>query len=227
MTEENKKEKRNYTHREAKEYNVFRTFFQILICGWLYMIRYIFVYRLEVHGKENIPKDNDYIVCANHLSTLDPPLLCGLWSRRICFMAKKELFDIFGLRLWLDWLGAFAVNREKLGPSTIKTARMIRGNTKWVLGLFPQGTRGEPGTITGVTKGFATLAKATKCGIVPVGILGTNEVKRMPFSGKIIVNIGEVIPYSENVDEMVSKWIESIQVLTGYKYIEAEETAES
>lgn len=225
--EESKKEKRSYTHRDASEYNCFRTFFQIFICAWMYMIRYKLVYRLEVHGKENIPKDNDYIVCANHLSTLDPPLLCGVWSRRICFMAKKELFDIFGLRLWLDWLGAFAVNREKLGPSTIKTARMIKGNTNWVLGLFPQGTRGEPGTITGVTKGFATLAKATKCGIVPVGITGTNEVKRLPFSGKIIVNIGEVIPYSDNVDEMVSKWVDSVQNLTGFKYVENVEPVEN
>ena len=42
--------------------------------------------------------------------------------------------------------------------------------------------------------------------------------KYLPFSGKIIVKIGEMIPYSENVEEMVDKWIESIQELTGFKY---------
>ena len=38
------------------------------------------------------------------------------------------------------------------------------------------------------------------------------------FSGKIIIRIGEVIPYSDNVDEMVEKWITAIQDLTGFKY---------
>ena len=27
-----------------------------------------------------------------------------------------------------------------------------------------------------------------------------------------------MIPYSDNVDEMVEKWIEAIQELTGFKY---------
>lgn len=55
---------------------------------------------------------------------------------------------------------------------------------------------------------------------MPVGILGTQEVKRWPFSGKIIVNIGKPIPYSNNTDEVVEKWIEAIQELTGFNYIE-------
>ncbi len=209
---------KNYAKRDASEFNAARSFFQILVCKFFYMIRYKLVYRLEVHGLENVPKDNHYIVCPNHLSTLDPPLIVGVMPRRISFMAKKELYDNFFLRWWFDWLGAFAVNREKLGPSTIKTARSII-DSKWVLGLFPQGTRGEVGEIRGISKGFATLARSTKCGILPVGILGTQEVKRLPFSGKIIVNIGEIIPYSDNVDEMVAQWIESIQQLTGFKYV--------
>lgn len=209
---------KNYAKRDASEFNLARSIFQILVCKVFYMIRLKLVYRIEVHGLENVPKDNHYIVCPNHLSTLDPPMLAGVMPRRISFMAKKELYDNFFLRWWFDWLGAFAVNREKLGPSTIKTARSII-ESKWVLGLFPQGTRGEVGEIRGISKGFATLARSTKCGILPVGILGTQEVKRLPFTGKIIVNIGEIIPYSDNVDEMVEKWIESIQKLTGFKYI--------
>ena len=209
---------KNYAKRDASEFNLARSIFQILVCKVFYMIRLKLVYRIEVHGLENVPKDNHYIVCPNHLSTLDPPMLAGVMPHRISFMAKKELYDNFFLRWWFDWLGAFAVNREKLGPSTIKTARSII-ESKWVLGLFPQGTRGEVGEIRGISKGFATLARSTKCGILPVGILGTQEVKRLPFTGKIIVNIGEIIPYSDNVDEMVEKWIESIQKLTGFKYI--------
>ena len=217
------KEKKSYTKRTTEQFNKWRTLFQILVCKFFYMIRFKLVYRLEVNGLENVPEDNAYIVCPNHLSTLDPPLMVGVMPRSVSFMAKKELFDIKFLRWWIDWLGAFAVNRESLGPSTIKTVMAIK-KSKWVFGIFPQGTRGIPGEIKGVTKGFAGLAKITKCAILPVGITGTNEVKRLPFSGKIVVNIGKPIPYSDNVDEMVEKWIEAIQKLTGFKYIPNDET---
>ena len=212
------KKKKEYTKRSSSQYNKWRGFFQDIVCKFGYMIRFKLVYRLEVHGLENVPEDNEYIVCPNHLSTLDPPLMVSVLPRHVAFMAKKELFDIPFLRWWIDWLGAFAVNRESLGPSTVKTVKIIK-DSKGVLGLFPQGTRGIPGEIRGVNKGFAGLAKITKCAILPVGIIGTNEVKRWPFTGKIIVNIGKPIPYSNNPDETMKQWIDSIQELTGFKYI--------
>lgn len=219
------KQKKQYSTRKASQFNVWRSIFQFLVCKIGYMIRLKLVYRLEVHGLENIPKDNKYIVCPNHLSTLDPPLMVAVMPRSVSFMAKKELFDIPFLRWWIDWLGAFAVNRESLGPSTVKTVQEIK-DSNWVLGMFPQGTRGVPGEIKGVTKGFAGLAKLTKCDILPVGIIGTNEVKRWPFTGKIIVRIGKVIPYDKNTDLVKDKWIEQIQELTGFKYIEDENSVE-
>ena len=183
------------------------------------MIRLKLIYRIDVNGLENVPKDNKYIVCPNHLSTLDPPLIAAIMPRSVAFMAKKELFNIPLLRWWLDWLGAFSVNRESLSPSTVKTAEEIR-DSNWVLGLFPQGTRGIPGVIHGATKGFAGLARLMKCDVLPVGIIGSHEAKWKPFSGKIIINIGKPIPYSRDTEAVRQKWLEEIQKLTGFKYIE-------
>ena len=207
-----------YSLRGPEFYNCWRRIFLFLVTRVFYMIRFKLVYRLEVHGKENIPKGSDFIIAANHLSTLDPPLVCAAINKGIAYMAKKELFENPFMRWWLNWLGAFAVDREKLGVSTIKTVKAIK-NTGWVLGIFPQGTRQEPGKIGHISKGFASLAKTTKCGILPVGITGTQEVKTIPFTGKIIVNIGELIPCSDNPEEMADKWIEAIQKLTGFKYV--------
>ena len=210
---------KNYTKRTASEFNIWRRIFQFFICKIFYMIRLKLIYRLKVEGLENVPKDNAYIVCPNHLSTLDPPMMVAIMPRSVSFMAKKELFDIPFIRWWIDWLGAFAVNRESLGPSTIKTVMEIK-KSEWVFGIFPQGTRGVPGTITGVNKGFAGLAKITKCAVLPVGITGTEDAKHLPFSGKVTVKIGKPIPYDENPDIVVQKWIEAIQELTGFEYVE-------
>jgi|InofroStandDraft_1065614.scaffolds.fasta_scaffold01384_12 1-acyl-sn-glycerol-3-phosphate acyltransferase len=217
------KHKEKYSTRKASQFNRWRTLFQFLVCKIGYMIRLKLVYRIEINGLENVPKDNNYIVCPNHLSTLDPPMMVAVMPRSVAFMAKKELFDIPFIRWWIDWLGAFAVNRESLGPSTVKTVQEIKASN-WVLGMFPQGTRGVPGEIRGVTKGFAGLAKLTKCNILPVGLIGSEQVKRWPFTGKIIVNIGEIIPYDKNPEVVRLKWIEEIQKLTGFKYIDDTES---
>ena len=215
---EDKKKTTNHSYRDAKFYNIWRRIFLFLVTHVFYMIRFKLVYRLEVQGKENIPKDNNFLIAANHLSTLDPPLICAVMNRGVACMAKKELFKNPFMIWWLNWLGAFAVDRENVSVSTLKTVKAIK-NTKWVLGIFPQGTRQLDGEIKNITKGFANIAKINKCGILPVGITGTEVARRIPFSGKIIVKIGEVIPYSDNVDEMVQKWGEAIQDLTGFKYI--------
>lgn len=215
------KNKNNNTNkfslREPRFFNKWRRLFSFLVCNVFYMIRFKLVYRMEVHGKENIPANSDYIVASNHLSTLDPVLVCSVMNRGVAYMAKKELFKNPFMQWWLDWLAAFSVDREKLEVSTIKTVMNIK-KTDWVLGIFPQGTRQEPGVISDITKGFASLAKATKCNILPVGIVGTEVAKRIPFSGKIIVKIGKVIPYSDNIDEMVEQWGNAVAELTGYEY---------
>ncbi len=209
---------KNYAARKAGQYNLWRAIFQFIICKIFYKIRLKLVYRIKVEGLENVPKGNDYIVCANHLSTLDPPMLASILPRPISFMAKQELFDIPFLRWWIDWLGSFAVNRDSLSPSTVKTVMEIK-KSNWVFGIFPQGTRGEFGTITGVTKTFAGFAKITKCSVLPIGITGTQEARHLPFTGNIKVKIGKPIPYDNNPDVVVEKWIEEIQKLTGFKYI--------
>ena len=221
MSNSIKNNSNKYSYREPEFFNYWRKLFLYIITKIFYMMRFKLVYRLEVIGRENIPQDNNYIVAANHLSTLDPPLMCSIMDRGVAYMAKKELFENPFMRWWLDWLGAFAVDREKLGVSTIKTVKNIK-NTDWVMGIFPQGRRQEPGVISQITKGFASLAKSTNCNILPVGINGTQQAKWLPFSGKIVVRIGKIIPCCDDVNLMVNNWVESIQDLTGYKYEEIE-----
>ena len=204
-------------YRPPEFYNVWRRALQYFVTHMFYKSIFYIMYRLEVHGTENLPKDNAYIAASNHLSALDPPLVCSVLNKGGAFMAKKELFDNPLLRWWLNWLGAFAVDRENLSISTIKTAIQIK-KTGWVLGIFPQGTRQDPGKITNVTKGFANLARKTKCGILPIGIVGTDKKAKIPFTGKIIVKIGKLIPYSDDVLDMVNKWGYAVQELTGYEY---------
>ena len=55
------KQKKQYSSRKASQFNIWRSLFQLLVCKIGYMVRLKLVYRLEVNGLENVPKDNDYI----------------------------------------------------------------------------------------------------------------------------------------------------------------------
>lgn len=212
---------RKYTKRDAKEYNWLRSSFQMFVCKYIYGFYYKIMYKFEVQGRENIPKDRKFVVAGNHLSAADPFLTIYAIGRPIAYMAKDDLFHSnWVMTLFLDWLGAFAVNRDKLDVSTIKTALAVK-NTNWVVGLYPQGTRVLNGKIEDVSRGFAALAKTTKLDILPVAIIGADKKTKIPFKGKVTIKIGESIPVSNNIDEMVDKWCVAISKLTGLEYVKA------
>ena len=207
-----------FSKRDAKIYNKFRTAFQWIACNIFFGTYIRLMYNFNVEGKENIPDEDRFIVAANHISGKDPFLLPLAIDLPIAFMAKEELFEKFFSRTLTDFCGAFAVRRDKVEVSTIKTALNIK-NTKWMLGLFPQGTRDSGDRIEKITKGFASFAKATKTGILPVAIIGSDKKPKWPFSNNITVKIGKMIPYSDNIDDMMQQWCSTISDLTGKEYV--------
>lgn len=207
-----------YSKRDAKVYNKFRAAFQWIACNIFFGAFIKLMYNYKVEGKENIPKGDRFIVAANHISGRDPFLVAFALNLRIAFMAKEQLFEKFFSRLIMDYCGAFAVNREKVEVSTIKTALNIK-NTNWMLGLFPQGTRDASERVHKITRGFASFAKATKSGILPVAIIGSDQKPKFFRSPKLTVKVGQIIPYSENIEEMMKQWCVAISEMTGKEYV--------
>ncbi len=204
---------RNYSQRKPSEYNRFRTAINWITCTLVYGLYYRIVCNMKIEGRENVPKDKFCIVASNHVSAVDPFLVVCAVGRPVAYMAKKELFESRTARFFLDMLGAFAVNREKLEVSTIKTAIGIK-QTKWLLGLFPQGTRETDGNMDNIARGFTGIAKLTKSDILPVCITGAVKEERRPFRGHIKIKIGKPIPYMEDNQKMIDIWIKSMSELS-------------
>ena len=62
-----------------------------IIRGSIYLYCKI-VYRAKITGTENIPRNGAILLCANHKSFLDPPLIESTCKRPdVRFLAKKEL----------------------------------------------------------------------------------------------------------------------------------------
>ncbi len=219
---------RNYARRYANEFNIFRAIYQALWCLFVAIPVFWFFYKFEIKGRENIPKDGKFICAANHVSHLDPFLVSVAIRKPIAYMAKKELFENSSFfTLNMDWLGAFAVNREKLEVSTIKTVKELY-KTKWLLGIFPQGGIRKNHTIEKINKGFAVIAKAAKWDILPISITGCEKYNWIPFGAKVIVQIGKPISYKMSQDKIIENWGKQVATMSNYQYIETEtENAET
>lgn len=214
---------RNYAKRTANEFNCWRNLFQRI---WLYCIALPFLwlfYRVEVQGRENLPKDRRYIAAGNHISHFDPFFVRYAVKKPVAFMAKKELFEENGLFLMtmMDWLGAFAVNREKIEVSTIKTVKEVF-KSKYVLGIFPEGGIIREREIGKINKGFAVIAKAAKWDIVPIAITGCEEYNWVPFKSKVIVRVGTPISHEISPDEIVERWGKQVSQMCGYGFCDTE-----
>lgn len=205
----------NFSKVNAKYYSIYKKIFQYFVIYTSNIFFKIF-FGIEIYGKENVPKDGAYIVASNHSSYFDPFIICLATKRSVAFMSKKELFDVPVLSPLIRALGAFAVNREKLEISTIKSAKTILSETNWLLGIFPEGTRVKEKKIGKVNAGFGYLAKATNSKILPIGI----NFKRPVCScfGKLIVKIGAPIEVQNNPEEVLDKWGRTVGELTGFEY---------
>lgn len=209
---------RNYSKRETKEYNLWRALLHYLSIYFILVPFFKLYYKAKVEGAENIPKDESFIVAANHLSVYDPVIVSMAVKRPIAFMAKKELFESSDkLRFWIDLYGAFAVNREKLEISTIRTAQAVASTKNWILAMFPQSSRDIPGVITKVTPGFAYLAKLTGAKVLPVSIVMSHVHRPRLFEGNLTVKIGKPFEVGDNFDEAMDHWGNVISEMTEFE----------
>ena len=142
----------------------------------LFIIIFKLFYRIEVRGKDNIPKTGPVILIANHRSYVDP-IVMGLatYPRRICFMAKEELFSIPVLKTLIRWLYAFPVKRGEADREALRTALKYLAEGD-MIGGYPEGTR-HPEQLGEFQTGFAFLALKSKAEIIPMGISGTDRIK--------------------------------------------------
>lgn len=132
-------------------------------------------FRFDIEGKKNIPKEGPFIIASNHVSYLDPicvGVACN--TKRVIFMAKRELFTFPFLGLWIKLCGCIPVDRVKKGTIALKTAitTLKQGG---VIGIFPEGRRSADGKLQKPEPGIGLLVTRSKACIIPMYISGTER----------------------------------------------------
>ncbi|ANU22993.1 lysophospholipid acyltransferase family protein [Planococcus donghaensis] len=169
------------------------------------------LYRFEVIGKENFPKDGGILLCSNHIHALDPPVVGMTAPRTVHFMAKEELFNAPILGSILPKVNAFPVKRGMSDREALRTALKILKNGD-VVGLFPEGTRSTDGILKKGLSGAGFFALRGNADVMPCAIIGPYKAFR-----KVQVVYGEPIqmaPFRErkaSAEEVTEVIMASIQ----------------
>ena len=192
-------------------------------------------YRIHVEGKEHIPRDGAVILACNHRSFLDSIFLPLVVRRRVTFVAKAEYFDSKKTAWFFRGLGQIPIRRE--GGSASEGALEAAADVLQaggVFGIYPEGTRTRDGYMHRGHTGVARLAMRSGAPVVPVGLIGTDEVqptdKKMPrVFRRVAIRFGEPLAPArydgrpqdhlvlrEYTDEIMFE----IGQLSGYEYVD-------
>ncbi|GAA0475088.1 lysophospholipid acyltransferase family protein [Streptomyces stramineus] len=130
------------------------------------------LWKPRVLGAWRVPVAGPVIMAVNHAHNLDGPMLMGTAPRPVHFLIKKEAF-VGPLDPFLRGIGQLKVDRAGTDRTAITGALDVLA-AGGVLGIFPEGSRGE-GDFASLRAGLAYFAVRSGAPIVPVAVLGSAE----------------------------------------------------
>jgi 1-acyl-sn-glycerol-3-phosphate acyltransferase len=193
------------------------------------------LYRVRIEGKHHVAPNGPVILASNHRSFMDSLFLPLVIQRRVTFVAKAEYFDSKKTAWFFRAMGQIPIRRQggsaSEGALAAATDVLEHGQ---VFGIYPEGTRTRDGYLHRGHTGVARLALKTGAPIVPVGLIGTDEVQatdsKLPrLFRRVTIRFGEPIRpehyKGREADSLVLRTITDevmfeIQQLSGYEYVD-------
>lgn len=149
-----------------------RVFYNVL--KFLIRLVLVTIFGFRCQGRRNVPREGALLVCANHQSVLDPPVIGSVFDRRLNYLARRTLFRFPPFRWLFQTLDAIPIERDGMGMAGLKESlrRLKRGEA--VL-IFPEGTRTHDGEVGSLKPGFCVLARRSEVTVLPVAVDGAYQ----------------------------------------------------
>lgn len=178
----------------------------------MYLFRFFNRVILKVTGKENLPKDYNFVVYANHIEYIDPLFVKQIYNKfPLSFIAKEPLFEYPVLKNLLLSLGAIPITKYA-DRSALKTILQAIKQVKegQPMGIFPEGKRTYSNDLIEFKPGSFKLAQKAKADISPICLYNFHDLAKKPriLPTKVYVHILPIIKYDDFKD-MDSKTLAS------------------
>lgn len=186
------------------------------------MLRYI-TYRankggnviIDVHGQENIPKENGFMFFPNHQGMYDVLAIIDACPKPFSVVAKKEVANVPFLKQVFACMKAYMLDREDVRQAMeviVNATKEVKKGRNYL--IFAEGTRSKKGNQIQDFKGgsFKSATKA-RCPIVPVALIDSFK----PFDTNSItpvtvqVHFLEPLLYEEYKDMKTNEIAETVK----------------
>jgi 1-acyl-sn-glycerol-3-phosphate acyltransferase len=144
------------------------------------------LWRVKVEGREHVPTHGPAVLASNHQSFVDSFFIPLVVARKVTFLAKAEYFDSWRTAWFFRAAGQIPIRRTGGSASerALETARAEVLGKGRLLGLYPEGTRSMDGYVHKGRTGVTRLSRECQVPIIPVGVIGTEEVQ--PVNAKFL-----------------------------------------
>lgn len=128
---------------------------------------------IDVHGEENIPKENGFMFFPNHQGLYDVLAILDACPQPFSVVAKKEVGNIPFLKQVFACMKAYLLDRENVRQAMqviIDVTNEVKNGRNYL--IFAEGTRSRNGNEVLSFKGgsFKSATKA-RCPIIPVALI--------------------------------------------------------
>jgi 1-acyl-sn-glycerol-3-phosphate acyltransferase len=144
---------------------------------WAKMILWTARVKVRVYGLEHVQSGIPYVLCVNHQSHMDTPIVLAALPFQFRFTPKKQLFRYPFLGWHLRRSGHVPIDRENPRAAVRalrQAASSIRSGNPVV--IFPEGGTSRDGSIKPFKGGGFLLAATAHAPVVPVTIRGSRPV---------------------------------------------------
>ena len=159
---------------------------------------------LQVFGKENIPRENGFMLYGNHQGLFDVLAIATTCDAPLGIAYKKELRNTPLLKQVFDCTKSFAMDREDVRQSlTVIQAvtKEVQNGRNYV--IFPEGTRSKQGNrMLEFHGGSFRCAVKAKCPVIPMAFIDSYKVLDEKGSKPVTVQLHYLKPvqYEEYKD---------------------------
>lgn len=182
--------------------------------------------KIDVHGQENIPREENFVFFPNHQGLFDVLSIIEASDRPFSVVAKIEVKNIFFLKQVFAIMKAKFMDRDDVRQSLkviLSVTDEVKAGRNFL--IFPEGTRSKNGNHPGDFKGGSfKCAMNARCPIVPVAMLNSYQAFDTNSIHPVTVQVHFLDPlYYEDYKDMKSTEIAKIVRARIVERIEAAE----